>query len=70
MICKCIAQKIALIITHMSPYFKSNVNRLPSDVPSKMEPQKQIITHGQIDQCGILNKKIPISGTIITYRLV
>ena len=68
--CKCIAQKTALEIIQISPYFKFSENRSPSDVPSKTEPKKQIMTHGQIDQCGILNKKIPINGTIITYKLV
>ena len=37
---------------------------------SKIEPKKQIIILGHMDQCIDLEIKIPIIGTIKTYRLV
>ena len=54
----------------MSPVFKSRENILPSDVPNKIEPKKQITTQGRIDQWGIFKRKMPIRGTIKTYRPV
>ena len=67
---RCIAQNNALIITQISPIFKSRENKLSLDVPNKIEPKKQITTQGQIDQWGIFKRKIPIRGTIKTYKPV
>ena len=66
----CKAQNIDPDIIQISPILIFSITKFPVGIASKTEPITHIKIANHNEKCGIEPKKIPIIGTIITYRLV